>query len=232
MHPPSLAATWLFLAAICFPMAPLQIHAQLARPAEFRQAGGVLHAVLSGPELTRSWGDWVFFPFALTAPGDAVSGTIRTFHAGASDAEDAVGPSWSGHWTRKENQPRLIQHNLALISAPDPRRRAAFFPEPAVDAGQANNKKTNAVTSTGGACIPLPCEAEQLLRGGRITKFVLQRISATEFSFTLEPAESPQNSAKGGDGSIKLTLLSPDGDSYWGMTVCLGGDMWIELDPI
>jgi hypothetical protein len=121
-------------------------------------------------------------------------------------------------------------NNLALISAPDTQRRNSFFPQPVVELAKTNGKAAGESTP-GGTYLPLPYEAEKLLAGNRRSKFRLQRISSTEFSFVLEPLDASKGATNTATNSVELTLLSPDSDSYWGFTVCRGGDVWIELDP-
>jgi hypothetical protein len=187
---------------------------------EFRNGS----AVISGPELTRSWGDWVFFPFVLVSPGDAVSGTIRTFVAGASDDPGFGNPGWPGFRPPKKYRPMSLRNNLALLSVPSSQRMKTIFKSaPGIKEEKALSGRGE--PGTGGAYLPLPYSMEKLLAGGRLSRFRLERVSTSEFKFTLGPAEPRE-----AEEPVSVVLLSPDGDNYWGITVCRGGDMLIEID--
>ena len=210
----ALLAVWLLVSAFA------ASGAEEPRFKEFRNGS----AVLSGPELTRSWGDWVFFPHVLVSPGDAVSGTIRTFAAGASDDSGFGAPGWPGHRPRRKYRPMSLGNNLALLSVPNSQRmKTIFMPAPGLKEGKSSSEKGE--PNAGGAYLPLPCSMERQLAGGRVSRFRLERVSSSEFKFTLGPAE-PQ----GAEESESVVLLSPEGDNYWGLTVCRGGDVLVKID--
>jgi hypothetical protein len=165
--------------------------------------------VLTGPELSPSWGDWVVFPLSLQSPGDSVAGTIRVLQAGFGVPDLAL----------------LSARDIAAIKPPiyPPQPLHADEPwegEAETQIVEAMREESRKKSPLRGASVSLP---EKLTRGqlssGQRVKFHLERLSGDEFSFVL-----------GSGTAAEFRIICPEGDAYWGITVSRGGDVEVTLD--
>jgi len=160
----------------------------LAHPADaqlknFQSDGqGGNFVVLTGPELSPSWGDWAFFPYALASPGSSVTGTIRIFPARNLPSVP------EGERTDAARQMLRSVPDLALISVPEPSKMSSIF-LPAVEADDRAlaRKVGKELPRSAGTFLPVSREEVQwLLSPGKSVHFRLERLSPVEFGFTLD----------------------------------------------
>jgi hypothetical protein len=150
----------------------------------FRSNGqGGNFVVLTGPELSPSWGDWAFFPYALASPGTVITGTIRIFPGkNLSSVPES-------ERTDVARQMLRVVPDLALVSVPDPSKMSSIFP-PAVEADDRAKalKEGKELPVSAGTFVPISRkETQWLLSPGKDVHFTFERLSPVEFSLTLSP---------------------------------------------
>lgn len=198
-----LAFGLLYVAA--FLALPSRAEAQLQ---QFRNGS----VVLTGPQLSPSWGDWAFFPYALPSPGASLSGVIRTFPGRSLAMEPGA--------LRRDVARQMLNDvpELALISVAEPGKMSSAFKIP--DVGMPKMESAHLIQNTttiksDSVYFPIRRRDTQwLLAAGRPTVFRLERISPEEFSLTLEPEGGGINGPQTASEAARLRLLPPEAISF------------------